>query len=59
MLRLRPQKHTHKVSARTDSFAFGVVTIELMTGLHPILVREIIDENLFEELPDKIIQFLR
>ena len=34
-----------QVSARTDSFAFGMIAIELLTGLHPLVVRELIDEN--------------
>ena len=44
------------VSERTDSFAFGVMAIELMTGLHPILARELIDDHEFAELPAAIQQ---
>ena len=45
-----------QVSERTDSFAFGMMAIELMTGLHPLLARELIDNNEFLELPDAIRQ---
>ena len=30
--------------------------IELITGLHPVVVRELVDESFFEELPDVIKQ---
>jgi serine/threonine protein kinase len=43
-----------EVSARTDAFAFGIMAIELLTGLHPAMARELVDNNLFEELPLKI-----
>ena len=43
-----------EVSARTDAFAFGIMAIELLTGLHPVMVRELVDSNLFEELPQMI-----
>jgi serine/threonine protein kinase len=43
-----------EVSARTDAFAFGIMAIELLTGLHPAMVRELVDTNLFEELPQMI-----
>ena len=43
-----------EVSARTDAFAFGIMAIELLTGLHPAMVRELVDSNLFEELPQMI-----
>jgi serine/threonine protein kinase len=50
------EKRGH-VSERTDSFAFGIVIIELLTGLHPVIVREIVDESLFEELPALVQQY--
>ena len=34
----------------------GIVIIELITGLHPVVVRELVDESFFEELPDVIKQ---
>ena len=37
------------MSPRTDAFAYGVVAIELLTGLHPLLAREIIDESYGDE----------
>jgi serine/threonine protein kinase len=43
-----------EVSARTDAFAFGIMAIELLTGLHPVMVRELVDTHLFEELPQMI-----
>ena len=45
-----------RVSPRTDAFAFGMVAIELLTGLHPMAVRELIDEYPFEQLPGIIQQ---
>ena len=45
-----------QVSTRTDSFAFGIVMIELITSLHPVVVREMCDDSLFEELPTRIKQ---
>jgi serine/threonine protein kinase len=43
-----------EVSARTDAFAFGIMAIELLTGLHPAMARELVGSNLFEELPQVI-----
>ena len=45
-----------QVSHLTDSFAFGIVIVELLTSLHPVVVREICDDSLFEELPTRIKQ---
>ena len=44
------------VSARTDSFAYGIMTLELLTGLHPIVARDLVDDSLFEDLPTRIQQ---
>ena len=33
------------VSARTDSFAFGIMAIELMTGLEARLARVVVDDR--------------
>ena len=41
---------------RTDSFSFGILAIELLTALHPIAVREVVDESLHEELVSVIQQ---
>jgi serine/threonine protein kinase len=40
-----------QVSPRTDAFAFGIMGIELLTGLHPEEAREVVDDSLFETLP--------
>ena len=45
-----------EVSARTDAFSFGILAIELLTALHPIAVREIVDDSLFKETPSVIQQ---
>jgi serine/threonine protein kinase len=42
------------VSARTDSFAFGIMAIELMTGLEARDARVIVDDSTFDELPAAI-----
>jgi serine/threonine protein kinase len=41
-----PPEYTQRghVSEKTDAFAFGLMTIELLTGLHPTYARELIDE---------------
>ena len=46
-----------QVSPRTDAFAYGIVTIELITGLHPVAARELIEEYEPDELPDLIKRF--
>jgi hypothetical protein len=38
-----------QVSIRTDSFAFGIMVIELITGLNPVAVRDIVDDALLDE----------
>jgi hypothetical protein len=44
----------HQVSTRTDAFAYGIIVIEVLTGLSPTSARELVDESLFEELPELI-----
>ena len=39
------------ISTRTDSFAFGIIAIELLTGMQPKMARGLVDDSLFEELP--------
>ena len=40
-----------QLSPRTDSFAFGIIAIELLTGKGPKMARGLVDDSLFEELP--------
>ena len=43
-----------QVSARTDAFALGVMTIELLLSVDPYAAREVGDESTHEELPAEI-----
>jgi hypothetical protein len=43
-----------QVSTRTDAFAYGIIMVELLTGLDPVSARELVDDSLFEELPEMI-----
>ena len=45
------------VSPRTDAFAFGLMAIELLTGLHILLAREVVDDcESTQEIGDAIQQ---
>jgi hypothetical protein len=39
------------MNEKTDAFAFGVIIVELLTGLLPQYCRELIDDTLPEDLP--------
>jgi hypothetical protein len=43
-----------QVSSRTDAFAYGIIVIELLTGLSPVEVRDLVDDALPEEAPQLI-----
>jgi hypothetical protein len=43
------------MNAKTDSYAFGVIIIELLTGLHPQFVRELIDDSMPDELEEVLL----
>jgi hypothetical protein len=43
-----------QVSTRTDSFAFGIMVIELITGLNPVAVRDIVDDAMSDEAAELI-----
>ena len=45
------------VAACVDEMDESVMMIELLTGLHPMVVRQLVDESLFEELPGVIKQY--
>jgi serine/threonine protein kinase len=44
------------VSTRTDAFAFGIMVIELLTGLSPAAVRQNVDDTMYDEMPQLICQ---
>jgi serine/threonine protein kinase len=45
-----------QVSTRTDSFAYGIMVIELLTGLSPVAVRQFVDDTMYDEMPQLICQ---
>jgi hypothetical protein len=47
-----PDVNLGHVSVLTDSFAFGVMLIELLTDLHPIAARALVEE--YSQLKDRI-----
>jgi serine/threonine protein kinase len=44
------------VSTRTDAFAFGIMVIELLTGLSPAAARQCVDDTMPDEMTQLICQ---
>ena len=46
--------HLIEPDHQTDAFAFGIMLIEMLSGTHPNEARALVDDHLFDELPNAI-----